>query len=159
MAGSAGSILFTLTIVVVLGAALWQSLDFGSRAGLFPWAIGFPVLALALLLLVIQALGKEKIPASGVAAPEPGIPAGVVARRTAAILAWIAGFLAAIWLLGFTIGGTLLTFLSLKVGSRERWPITLALTAGAAAFVYFVFERALNVPFPPGELFVWLGLA
>lgn len=158
-ASSMGGVLFTLTIVVVLGAAMWQSLDFGFRAGLFPWAIGFPVLALALLLLVIQALGKEKLPAGGPASPDPGIPTGLAARRTAGILAWIAGFLIAIWLLGFALGGTLLTFLSLKVGSRERWPITLALTAGAAAFVYFVFERALNVPFPPGELFVWLGLA
>ena len=158
-ASSMGGVLFTLTIVAVLGAAMWQSLDFGFRAGLFPWAIGFPMLALALLLLVIQALGKEKLPAGGPASPEPGTPAGVAARRTAGIMGWIAGFLAAIWLLGFAIGGTLLTFLSLKVGSRERWPITLALTAGAAAFVYFVFERALNVPFPPGELFVWLGLA
>jgi hypothetical protein len=82
-----------------------------------------------------------------------------VARRTAGILGWIAGYLAAIWLLGFALGGTLCTFLSLKVGSRERWPITLALTAGAAAFIYFVFERGLNVPFPPGQLFVWLGMA
>jgi TctA family transporter len=158
VARSPGGILFTLTIVVVLGAALWQSLDFGFRAGLFPWAIGFPVLALALLLLAIQALGKDKLPAGGLAAPEPGIPAGVAIRRTVAIMGWIAGFLAAIWLLGFAIGGTLVTFLSLKVGSRERWPVTLALTAGAAAFVYFVFERALNVPFPPGQLFLWLGL-
>ncbi|HEX9687005.1 MAG TPA: tripartite tricarboxylate transporter permease [Burkholderiales bacterium] len=155
-ARSAGSILFTLTIVVVLGIAMWQSLDFGFRAGLFPWAIGFPVLALALLQLVIQAWGKEKLPASGLTLSDPGISAGVAARRTAGSIGWIAGFLAAIWLLGFLIGGTLCTFLLLKVGSRERWPITLALTAGAAAFVYFVFELGLRVPFPPGRLFEWL---
>jgi TctA family transporter len=153
------SLLFTVTIVVVLGTALWQSLDFGFRAGLFPWAIGFPVLALSGLLLIIQAARKDKLPASEILASEPGIPAGVAARRTAAIMGWIAGYLAAIWLLGFTIGGTLVTFILLKFGSRERWPITLALTAGAAAFVYFVFQRALNVPFPPGELLVWLGLS
>ena len=39
----------------------------------------------------------------------------------------------------------------------ERWPITLAMTAGVAAFVYFVFERGLRVPFPPGQLFIWLS--
>jgi TctA family transporter len=156
---SASRMAFTLAIVVVLAAALWQSRDFGFRAGLFPWAIGIPVLALALLLLMIQVAGREKLPATSFAAGDPGIPHGVVARRTAGILGWIAGYLAAIWLLGFALGGTLCTFLSLKVGSRERWPITLALTAGAAAFIYFVFERGLNVPFPPGQLFVWLGMA
>ena len=152
------SLLFTLTIVVVLGAALWQSMDFGFRAGLFPWAIGIPVLALALLLLTLQVAGKDRLPDSGLMQAAPEIPSGVAARRTAGIMGWIAGYLAAIWLLGFTLGGTLCTFLLLKVGSRERWPITLALTAGAAAFVYLVFERGLNVPFPPGELFVRLGL-
>ena len=86
------------------------------------------------------------------------IPAAVVVRRTAGIFGWIIGFLAAIWLLGFTLGGVLCTFVSLKVGSRERWPITLAITAGTLAFVYGVFDQALHVPFPPGQLFTWLGL-
>ena len=80
-------------------------------------------------------------------------------RRTGGIFGWIVGYLAAIWLLGFALGGTLCTFLALKVGSRERWPITLAITAGVAAFVYFVFERGLKVPCPPGQLFAWFGAA
>ncbi|MGH7419459.1 MAG: tripartite tricarboxylate transporter permease, partial [Candidatus Rokuibacteriota bacterium] len=156
---NAWSILFTLAIVVVLAAALWQSRDFGFRAGLFPWAVGIPVLTLALLLLVLQVARREQLPAGGVATPDAGIPAPLEHRRTAGILGLIAGFLVAIWLLGFTLGGALCTFLSLKAGSGERWPLALAFTAGAAAFVYFVFERGLRVPFPPGELFVWLGLA
>jgi len=156
--GMAWSVLFTLAIVAVLAAALWESRGFGFRAGLFPWAIGIPVLALATLLLVLQLAGKEQRTASNLAISDPGIPADVAARRTAGILGWIAGYLVAIWLLGFTLGGVLCTFLSLKAGSRERWPVTLSITAGAAAFVYFVFERGLRVPFPPGQVFTWLGV-
>jgi hypothetical protein len=26
-----------------------------------------------------------------------------------------------------------------------------------AAFIYFVFDRGLKVPFPPGAISVWLG--
>ncbi|MGH8700352.1 MAG: tripartite tricarboxylate transporter permease, partial [Burkholderiales bacterium] len=157
--GRAWGVLFTLAIVVVLAAALWQSRGFGFRAGLFPWAIGIPLLALAVLLLVLQLAGKEQRPAITLAGSSPAIPPDVEASRTAAILGWIAGYLGAIWLLGFTLGGTLVTFLALKAGSRERWPITLAITAGTVAFVYFVFERGLRVPFPPGQLFVWAGVA
>jgi TctA family transporter len=156
---SARSLLFTLGVVVVLAAALWQSRDFGFRAGLFPWSIGIPLLALALLLLTLQVARKEQLPAGGLAASDPEIPASVERRRTAGILGWIVGFLAAIWLLGFTLGGALCTLLSLKAGSGERWPLALALTGGAAAFVYFVFERGLRVPFPPGQVLVWLGMA
>ena len=150
-------IAFSGLIVAVLAAALWESRDFGFRAGLFPWAIGIPVLALAAVLLVVQLAGKERLPESVPADTDVGIPRDEVTRRTAAIFGWIVGYLAAIWLLGFTPGGTLCTFLALKLGGRERWPITLAMTTGVAAFVYFVFERGLKVPFPPGQLFAWFG--
>jgi putative tricarboxylic transport membrane protein len=148
---------FSVLIVAVLAAALWESRDFGFRAGLFPWAIGIPVLVLAAIHLVLQLAGKEKRPNSGPAESGPALAPDVVKRRTADIFGWIVGYLAAIWLLGFTLGGTLCTFLALKFGGRERWPITLALTAGVAAFVYFVFERGLKVPFPPGAIMAWFG--
>src|SRR5688572_27712935 len=147
---------FSVLIVGILAAALWESRDFGFRAGLFPWAIGIPVLALAAILLVVQLAGKDRLP-DRVPEVDAGIPPDVMARRTGEIFGWIVGYLAAIWLLGFTLGGTLCTLLALKLGGRERWPITLVITAGVAAFVYFVFERGLKVPFPPGELFAWLG--
>jgi hypothetical protein len=155
---SGPGLVFTLLIVAVLAAALWQSRDFGFRAGLFPWAIGIPVLALSALLLVLQLAGRESPQAAGLAGSDLGISAGEARRRTAVILGWICGYLAAIWLLGFTLAGALCTFLSLKIGSGERWPIALAMTAGTAAFIYIVFVRALHVPFPPGQLLVWFGV-
>jgi len=149
---------FTVAIVVILAAALWHSRNFGFRPGLFPWAIGVPVLALASLLLVLQFTGRELQPAVGLVGPEPGIPESEAARRTAVILGWIVGYLVAIWLLGFTLGGALCIFLSLKAGSGERWPVSLAMTAATAAFVEIVFVRVLHVPFPLGQLWVWLGV-
>src|ERR1051325_5481257 len=41
-----GPAIFALTIVVLLSLALWQSRNFGFRAGLFPWVIGTPTLLL-----------------------------------------------------------------------------------------------------------------
>jgi putative tricarboxylic transport membrane protein len=150
------TIAFTALIAIVLAAALWQSKGFGFRAGLFPWAVGIPMLALAIVLLVLQLAGRERAPAAGWTPPGPDIAPREVASRTAVILGWIVGYLAAIWLLGFAIGGTLCTFLAL-IGSRERWPVALAETAVVGALVYFVFVRALHVPFPPGQLFAWPG--
>jgi hypothetical protein len=151
--------LFTLAIVVAVGAALWQSRTFGFRPGLFPWAVGIPLFVLAITQLLVEVTrGVERQPKSTdeIAAEIPG---PIAARRTAVMFGWIVGYLAAIWLLGFTIGGVLCTFLSLKVGSRERWPISLAITAAMGAFVYGIFESALHVPFPPGALFEWIGVA
>ena len=155
---SALGLAFTVAILAILAAALWQSRTFGFRAGLFPWAIGIPVLALAALLLALQLAGRESHHAPGFAGSDLGISAGEARRRTAVILGWICGYLVAIWLLGFTLAGALCTFLSLKIGSGERWPVTLAMTAGMAAFIYVVFVRALHVPFPPAQLLVWFGV-
>jgi len=52
-----------------------------------------------------------------------------------------------------------MTLLYLKISARERWPISVLLSVFGFAFVYGLFERALGVPFPPGQLLVWLGLA
>jgi TctA family transporter len=150
--------LFGLLIVAAVAWALWESRRFSVRAGLFPWAIGFPVLTLAVVQLSRGVRRRET--SDRVATPsETDVPAPLVARRTAGIFGWVLGFLAAIWLLGFSLGGPLCAFLSLKVGSREPWPITLAMTAALWGLIDGVFDRVLHVPFPPGQLLVWLGLS
>jgi hypothetical protein len=53
------SLLFSLCLVVVLCLALWQSRNFNFRAGLFPWAIGFPLLGLSLLQVGREMAGRS----------------------------------------------------------------------------------------------------
>jgi len=149
---------FSLFIVVMFICALWQSMRFNVRAGLFPWAIGFPVLALAIVQFVMDFLGKGgRCSGDSPIEAEVELPSDVVNRRTAGIFVWIIGYFAAIWLLGFSIAAPLCTFIQLKIGAREKWFITLILTVAAWAFIYGVFDRLLHVPFPPGILFEWLG--
>jgi len=143
--------LFTAVVIVMLGVALWQSQDFGIRAGLFPWVIGTPTLLLALAQLGKDIKGRRKIEAQGDIAP------AVVRRRTIVIISWIIGCFLLIWLLGFSFAVPLLIFLYLKIAGREGWPITLAITLSAWLFFYVLFERTLNVPFPDGHLFTLFG--
>jgi hypothetical protein len=77
-------------------------------------------------------------------------------RRTVAICAWILGMYAAIWLLGFSLATLITTVLYLRI-ARERWPLSVGLSLVGLAFVYGLFEKGLGVPFPPGQVFVWLG--
>ncbi len=153
--------LFAGCIAAIIALALFQSRTFNVRAGLFPWVIGFPLLALAVTQLIKELSGK----AVGQARPkqaeeeEHEVPPDVVARRTRDIFIWIIVYFLAIWLLGFPIGGALCSFLQLKFSSKEKWPITIILTVGLWAFIYLLFELTLHVPFPPGEVFVWLGWA
>jgi hypothetical protein len=152
---------FALGLVIILALALWQSRNFNVRAGLFPWAIGFPLLGLLLLQFVRELMGKAGIRSRGrhVEEEDQGLPADVVNRRTRNMFGWIMIYFLAIWLLGFTVGTTLCCFIQLKFASKEKWLITLIMTAGLWAFVYLLFDRLLHVPFPAGYLLEVLGMA
>ena len=153
-----GASVFSALIVVLFAWALWQSRDFGMRAGLFPWAVCIPGLLLGLGQLARDVMGRrDPVAAEMDAAAGPDVPAAVAARRTVEICLWILGFWMAIWLVGFSLATLVMTLLYLKVAARERWRMTLLLTALAVAFVYGLFEKGLAVPFPSGQLFVWLG--
>jgi TctA family transporter len=140
------SALFAFLIVALLALALWQSRNFGFRAGLFPWAIGFPVLALAAVQLFFDLTGKTKLKEDGLAGAD--IPQEAVVRRTASICAWTAGFFVAIWLFGFPVAVPLAALLYLKFAGREKWPITIALSFIGWLCFYLLFIRLLHVPFP-----------
>jgi hypothetical protein len=158
-----GTTAFALAIVVLFAWALWQSRGFGTRAGLFPWAVCIPGLTLAILQLARDVTGhrdrpSEVNPAEAALDEGPDVPPDVARRRSIEMAAWIVGYLVAIWLIGFSVGTLVMTFLYLKVGARERWPMTIVMSAFGFAFVYGIFEKGLGVPFPPGRLLSWLGL-
>ena len=140
-------------------ACALQSRKFNLRAGLFPWAIGFPLLALAIGQFAREVRGKAGGRPLGRAVEdeEPEVPPDVANRRTAGMFGWIISYFIAIWLLGFPIGGSLCSFIQLKFASKEKWLITILMTAGLWAFVYLLFQQALHVPFPDGHLFELLG--
>jgi len=143
---------FTGGLIIAFAWALWESKSFGFRAGLFPWAIGYPVLALTIVQFVLELLGKGQ--AAGLeSAVEIDLPKEVVRRRAAGIIAWILGFFLLIWLVGFAYAVPITTFFYLKLSGKESWLMTIVFTAVTWGLFYGVFDYALNIPFPPGLLF------
>ncbi len=154
---------FALVLVGILGYVCYQAkFGFGSwepRAALFPWVVGLPSLILAGIILV-QELMRSTRTIKAVDLPslesEPEIEPIVERQRTLAIAGWIVGFFLAIWIFGFVPASAIATFLYLKLGAGERWPVTLTITACCWLFFYGVFSYALQLPFPTGEIFSWL---
>ena len=148
--------LFTVAVIVVLALALWQSRNFGYRAGLFPWVIGTPTLILAFAQLAKDLYGKKggnpALPGEAAEA-EVEIAPKIVLKRTLSILLWIIGFFLVIWLLGFTYAVPLTILLYLKFAGGESWLMTATVTFFAWLFFWALFEKSLNVPFPEGLLF------
>ena len=151
---------FILGIVFMFGWALWETRKFNLKAGLFPWAIGCPVLALSVVQFFMDLLGKKgRVATARAVEAETDLSPRIVHRRTLGILGWILGYFGVIWLLGFSIGGPLCAFIQLKFASREKWLITLVLTASVWLFIYGLFDRVLHVPFFTGQALLWLGLS
>ncbi len=153
-----GSTVFSLCMIAVPACALWEGRHFSFRAGLFPWTIGFSIFFLALAQFIKEIRGKE---AGGddeqTAERGAKLPLKLIRRRTVGIFGWIVAYFLGIWLLGFTIGVPVCTFLKLKLTDREGWPLSLILTAFTWIFLYGIFDQVLKTPFFMGKLFVWLG--
>lgn len=142
--------LFTGAAMVLVGLAVWEARAWDTRAQLFPWAIGFPLLALLAVQLTLTLRSRSTATLAATMTPE-GVEPGTAVRRTGEILAWVLAFALAVWALGFPIGCTLATLAYLKVAAREAWSISLGIAAGTAVFFWLLVSQ-LYVPFPPGFL-------
>jgi hypothetical protein len=150
--------LFTLGIGLVFAWALWQSAGWPMQAGLFPWLIAGTMLVLSVVQLGHTLRGQWRASGPMLAAVVYDLPLEVVRRRTLVIVGWILGFAATIWLLGFPLAVPLLTFLYLKYGAREGWPLSVGLAAVTGVLFYGVFVQVLNIFFERGLLFRAVGL-
>ncbi len=155
---------FSILVLVFFCYLVWEAGEWRLQARLYPWAIGIPMIFLALLNIVQELRGpreKEEDAAKNTPADfqftQP-MDMSVAVQRTITILSWIVGFLAGIWLVGFSITVAAMTFGYLKIQSKEGWPMSLILTASAWLVYYIVFERTLLLPFPEGQIFRWLGI-
>jgi len=156
-------IIFVLLLIAFFALFVYQAKDWRLQARLYPWAIGIPMLVLALVQLVLDLRGiapKKSRDSTPVDFQFTQNIDPILARsRTINIFSWVCGFIIGIWLLGFSITVPLFVFLYLKVQSREGWPLSIALTAGVWLFFWGLFDRLLRLPFPDGELLTWLGLS
>ncbi len=155
-------VIFSLLIIIFFAVLLYEAREWRPQARLYPWVIGIPMLILAIVHLILELKGSDKLNSSGAAPMDlqfsQTLDPALVRRRTINIFSWIVGFLIGIWLLGFSVAIPLLVFFYLKAQSREPWVLSLLFTGAAWLFFWGLFDRLLHPPFPDGQLFVWLGL-
>jgi len=157
-------VIFSLLIVLFFAVFIYEARDWRLQARLYPWAIGFPMLALSLIHIIRELMGRDKKPSSQSSnAPvdfsfTKGIDPALARRRAINIFCWIFGFFVGIWLFGFAITIPAFVFLYLKVQSGEGWGLSLALTGGAWFMLWGLFDWLLHLPFPEGQLLIWIGL-
>ena len=154
-------IFFDLAVLLFFAFLVWEAKDWSLQARLFPWAIGIPMLLLAMFQLATNLKqGGERTLVDRPADFQftRGIDPTLARRRTIAIFCWILGFFLGVWLVGFSVSIPLLVFFYLKVHTGEGWTLSLSLTAGAWVLYWGLFEKILRLPLPEGQVFLWIGI-
>jgi hypothetical protein len=155
--------LFSLVVLIFFCVFVYEAKDWRMQARLYPFAIGIPMLIFAIVQLILDLKGvKAKQSSDG--APmdfqfqQTDVSPEDVRKRTITMFAWMFGFFAMIWLVGYVVAIPLMVFGYLKFQSNEAWGLSITLTVIAFIFFYALFVRLLNLPFPDGAAQTMLGL-
>ncbi len=116
------------------------------KTALFPVVIGLPVFLLATSHWISSLSAKQVIKKGQSAEHVTDERLPIPAMLWAYML--VLGLFFAVLFFGFSIGLPLFVFLYLKFYAKEKWGISIGLTAGAWASFYGLFVRILNVQFP-----------
>jgi hypothetical protein len=156
-----GRALFGLCLACVAVYAILAARQWPVKAALFPLFTGIPLLVLATTQLIMDARGKDERPGGSTLDLElsADVPPDVARRRTAAMFAWIAGFILLVFLIGFPLAVPIFVFAYLAPQGGVGWGMKIVLTAGAWGFFHGLFEWLLQLQFEAGRIQIWLGLA
>lgn len=153
--------IFSFAFLVFFIFFVYEAQEWRLQARLYPWVIGIPMIVLAFIQVIFDLRGVERKQTSD--APmdfqfaQTTLAPAVARNRAITMFAWFFGFYLAIMLVGFDITIPLTMFSYLKVQSREKWAISLILTCTGWLVYWGLFVWLLNLPFPDGLIFTWLG--
>ncbi len=148
---------FVLTVLAAALFAVWSAADFRSAARLFPQYAGGALAILCGLELVRQFLRRKVLPpAEGAMStadigldPEEASIDGW--KRSLAVMAWVLGYMALIWLIGIPLATAVFVPAILWVRFRTPLWIAAALVAGLWALMW-VLRLTLALRLPSGWL-------
>jgi Tripartite tricarboxylate transporter TctB family len=151
---------FSVFLIAVAGYAIYSASYWSFKTGFFPLVVAIPLVILALTDLFFEYLGISEKAAGPAVETEFSneVPPEVARRRVVAMFSWIAGFIVAVYLVGFPAAIPPFIFLYLKVQSQVNWLTSIALTATAWGFFNVVFQRIVQLQFESGVIQSWMGL-
>jgi len=146
-----------LLVIFIVGTGLWVGRSWPSETGLFPRTVGTIIILIAALSLFMELRKKKQIE------KDPGEDKPVLTReilkKARTDFGWLAGYIAAIWLLGYVPASVIYVFLYMKIKGKQRWLPAIMITIGAFAFMKVVFGILLGIRWFPGAILRAAGLA
>ena len=155
-----GRVIFCIFLIAVAAYAINSALHWPFKAALFPMSVSIPLLILAAVQLFQLLFGKAET-GYGAAVDldfSSDVPPEIERRRVLITFAWIVGFIAAVYLIGFPLSVPVFMLLYLRYQSDLGWVQSIGLAAITWAMFYGLFEWMVHIQFEPGLFQNWLGV-
>jgi hypothetical protein len=155
---------FSLAVIVLIVAAIASSAGWPHDAKIVPLTACGMALVAAVLNLVNELFGREQAPVAHADATvqvrdqsgDLGMAPDLLRRRATLFFAWMALFIAAVWLIGFIPAIAVFVFAYMAFGFGEPPLPSLGYAAATTLLCWVVFHWALGVAWPQsllGDLF------
>ena len=147
-----------LGLLAVTAMYLATAYNYSPDARAVPAGVAWVMLVLVVLDLVSRTQTNVGIALmhwlnpAGDAANQQDVKRYPVLKQIAAV-AWVAGFAAALVLIGILYAVPLYVFSSLFVQGRRSLPVCIGVSAAATAMIYLLFAVVLRLELYPGILF------
>jgi hypothetical protein len=154
--------IFSFCALIFFCVFVYMAQDWRLQARLYPYAIGIPMLILAIVQVILDLKGVKAKQSSDATPMDfqftKDVDPTTAKKRAIIMFAWLIAFFFLIWLVGFPIGIAVMMFTYLKFQGRESWKLSILLTVIAWLCFWGLFVRLLHLPFPDGLVFTWLGI-
>ena len=148
-----GNTLMSFGLIVIAVWVIITALNWPLRTAVFPVTVGILVFLITigeLLLGLFEGEEASEKRRDGELGSLERMDQPLSTHKMLLASAWAMGFFLLILLLGFPVSVPLFTFLYLKLHGKERWRMTIGLSASAFACFYGLFVWLLHIPFPEG---------
>jgi hypothetical protein len=164
--------LFPAALIALLAFMLFEARDWSRAARIVPQVVGSLALAFAALSLANAAFRRSAAPGApglaeraragvaarihmDVASDTAHLPRRAVILRAGLFFGWFVAFMGSMAVIGLIPTVPVFVIAYMRLENREPWRLVLAHAAGLTLFIYFVFHRLLNVPWPETLLGTW----
>ena len=153
--------IFSICALIFFIVFVYQAVGWRMQARLYPFAIGIPMIILAIIQVILDLKGIEHKPDDNVTPMDfqatKTVEPAIAFKRAVNMFSWFIAFFFGCWLVGFTITIPVIAFSYMYFHGKEKLWLSATLTAFALLFYYTLFVRLLNLPFPDGALQTFLG--
>jgi len=162
--------LFHVFMIMVVGWMVFAALAWPTNAKIVPLIVGSLALACATIGLLNEMFRPPEA-AHGLAdgtkaeiqqtihmdleSDTGHLDTWVILRRAGIFFGWLIAFMASMAVIGLIPTVPIFVVGYMRLEGREPWRLVLPQAAGLTVFIYVVFERLLNIPWPQTLLGMW----